>query len=104
MRGFKSVNDEVFVAEDSIVQVDRTQMEALKTQAARNPRHRVRLCAHKDSQNELHEMLIVLTKDVYIRPHKHLGKPESFHVIEGSATVIFFDESGRVDEVIQVGD
>ena len=49
-------------------------------------------------------MLIVLTKDDYIRPHKYLYKTESFHVIEGSAVVIFFDEEGGIQEVIHVGD
>jgi len=100
----KQINSEVYVAENPIVQVDLEQMEVLKSQAATNPRHRVRLCAHKDGQDRLHEMLIVLTKDVYIRPHKHLGKTESFHVIEGTATVIFFDDGGGIQELIKIGD
>ena len=99
----KKINDEVYVAEDPIVQADRALMESLKAQAAKNPRHRVRLCAHKDSQDRLHEMLIVLTKDVYIRPHKHLNKTESFHVIEGTASVIFFDDKGGIEDVIHIG-
>jgi len=104
MTRIKKVNDEVFVAEDPIVQVDQAQLDELKAQAARNPRHRARLCAHKGGEDRLHEMLIVLTKDVYIRPHKHINKTESFHVIDGSAIVIFFDESGAIQEVINVGD
>jgi cupin fold WbuC family metalloprotein len=104
MTGFKAINDEVLIAETPIVQVSRQQMDHLKAQAMRNPRHRVRLCAHKDSQDRLHEMLIVLTKEVYIRPHKHLQKAESFHVIEGSAVVVFFDDQGGIEEVIRIGD
>jgi cupin fold WbuC family metalloprotein len=38
-----------------------------------------------------------------VRPHKHLGKPESFHVIEGIVDVIIFDECGDIREVIQMG-
>lgn len=104
MKHVKQINSEVYVAEEPIVQVDRAQMESLKSQAANNPRHRVRLCAHKDSQDRLHEMLIVLTRDVYIRPHKHVNKTESFHVIEGTAIVIFFDNNGGIEEVIYIGD
>jgi cupin fold WbuC family metalloprotein len=104
MTRIKRINDEVFIAQDPAVQVDQAQMAALKSQAARNPRHRARLCAHKDNQDRLHEMLIVLTRAVYIRPHKHLNKTESFHVVEGTAIVIFFDDSGRIDEVMHVGD
>ncbi len=104
MTRMKRINDEVFVAEDQIVQVDGPQLETLKAQAARNPRQRARICAHKDVQDKLHEMLIVLARGAYVRPHKHLHKPESFHVIEGTATVIFFDEAGKVEEIIRIGD
>jgi cupin fold WbuC family metalloprotein len=104
MPRIKKINDEVFVAEDCLVQVDSAQMHALKEQAARNPRHRVRLCAHKDAQDRLHEMLIVLTNKVYIQPHKHLNKTESFHVIEGTATVVFFNIHGGIADIIRIGD
>ena len=104
MTRIKRINDEVFVAEDQIVQVDRSQLETLKAQAARNPRRRARICAHKDVQDKLHEMLIVMARGTYVRPHKHLHKPESFHVIEGTATVIFFDEAGKGAEIIRIGE
>jgi cupin fold WbuC family metalloprotein len=104
MTGFKKVSEEVFVAEQPIVQVNQEQLDFLKIQASRSPKHRARLCAHKGGEDRLHEMLIVLTKKVYIRPHKHTNKSESFHVIDGRAIIIFFDESGAIEEVIQVGD
>jgi len=104
MSPIKKVNEEVFVAEKGMVQVDRAQIEFLKAQAARNPRHRARLCAHKDSQDRIHEMLIALTQDVYIRPHKHLHKSESFLVIDGSAMVVYFDDAGGIAEVLNIGE
>ena len=104
MSRFNKVSEEVLVAQDSLVQVDHAGLEALKALAARSPRHRARLCAHKDSQDRLHEMLIVLTRAVYIRPHKHLNKTESFHVIEGSAIVLFFDDTGAIAEAMPIGD
>jgi cupin fold WbuC family metalloprotein len=104
MSRFNKVSEEVLVAQDSLVQVDHAELEALKTLAARSPRHRARLCAHRDSQDRLHEMLIVLTRQVYIRPHKHLNKTESFHVIEGSAIVLFFDDTGAIVEAMPIGD
>jgi cupin fold WbuC family metalloprotein len=104
MQNVRQVNSEVFVAERPIVQVDREQMNFLLAQAQANPRQRARLCAHKDAGDRLHEMLIVLTRAVYIRPHKHLQKSESFHVIYGSAIVVFFDDDGRIEELIEVGE
>ena len=100
----KAINSEVFVAEDHLVTVSRDSLVAFHEHAARNPRHRARLCAHKDNENRIHEMFIVLTDDVYIRPHRHINKSESFHVIEGTATVVFFDDAGRIQEVVHVGD
>ena len=98
----KQISPELFVADERIVKVDRAVIETLKAQAARNPRGRARLCAHKDVNDRLHEMLIVMARDIYIRPHKHLGKSEAFHVIEGAADIVFYDDSGAIEDVFTV--
>jgi cupin fold WbuC family metalloprotein len=54
--------------------------------------------------NMLHEMLIVLGKENYIRPHRHPSKSESFHVIEGRADIVLFDEAGTPIKRIELGD
>lgn len=100
----KELNPDVFVAEGGLVKVNRETIDFLKGRADLSQRYRARLCAHPSESDPLHEMLIVLRRGVYIRPHKHFGKTESFHVIEGSARVVFFDENGGVDEVIDIGD
>ncbi|MGE3308417.1 MAG: WbuC family cupin fold metalloprotein [Limisphaerales bacterium] len=104
MNGFQSSSPEVWIAQGGIVQVRQEQLAQLKAHAEASPRQRARICAHRSSEDRLHEMLIVLTRNVYIRPHKHLAKMESFHVIEGSAQVVFFHESGAIDEVVELGD
>ena len=97
-------NDEVFITNDDIAKVDRSDIEWLKAQAAKNPRERVRLCAHLDAGDAVHEMLIVHTKNTYIRPHKHPGKTESFHLIEGALDIVVFEDSGEIREHIPMGD
>ncbi|MGI8966306.1 MAG: WbuC family cupin fold metalloprotein [Limisphaerales bacterium] len=104
MTSLKRITDEVYIAEDRIVQVSRESLEMFQLQAARNSRHRARLCAHKSPDDRINEMFIALTNAVYIRPHKHFNKSESFHVIEGAAIVIFFDDAGKIEEVIEIGD
>ncbi len=104
MTRVKAINSDVFVAEDRVVTVSRGGFEEFQRRAAESERHRARLCAHKDNANRINEMFIALTSDAYIRPHRHLNKSESFHVIEGTATVIFFDENGKIEEVIHIGD
>jgi cupin fold WbuC family metalloprotein len=75
----------------------------LRNKAVLNRRRRIRLCAHKSVKDKLHEMFIVHTKGAYVRPHKHLGKDESLHIIEGSADLIFFDDKGRITDVVKLG-
>ncbi len=96
-------NNEVFYAEDRVIQLRSSDVQWLKKQAECNLRERARLCTHRHTEDLLHEMFIVHTRDTYIRPHKHLGKPESFHIIEGTVDVVVFDDNGDVFEIIQMG-
>jgi cupin fold WbuC family metalloprotein len=100
----RKINDEVFVADDAIVRLGADQVEFLKQQASKSPRRRSRICAHRHSDDALHEMLIALCADSYVHPHKHVNKSESFHIIEGRLDVVVFDDSGAVMEVIELGD
>lgn len=99
----KKINDEVYVAADEIVRLDRQAVEFIRDCALRNPRGRARICAHKDSGNSLHEMLIGIAPGSYVRPHRHHGKVESFHLVEGSADIVILSEQGVVEDVIELG-
>lgn len=57
---------------------------------------------HKDEKDPLQEMVIVLCKDSYIRPHRHKGKDESIHVMEGAFYLVIFNANGLVVEKILV--
>lgn len=96
------LNEEVYFAADPIVVVGRDDIEHLKRLALATKRGRVRLCAHQSIDSRLHEMLIVHSRDAYVRPHKHLDKAESFHLIEGVVDVVFFDEGGAVEHVVHM--
>jgi cupin fold WbuC family metalloprotein len=100
----RRANDEVYVADEPIVKVTRGDVEWLKGLAAGTKKRRVRLCAHKNSQDALHEMLIVLDGATYVRPHRHRDKSESFHVVEGELSVVVFGEEGKVRDVIRLGE
>lgn len=100
----KRINDEVLYSDDRIVKVGLEDVESLKEQANNNRRKRIRLCAHDGVEDELHEMFIIHTNDTYVRPHKHLNKSESIHVLEGSVDLVIFDESGNITEVTTLGD
>ena len=95
---------EVIVAEGDIARATREDVEDLRRRADSAPLRRARLCAHRDLADPVHEMLIVLARNTYVRPHRHLGKTESFHVVEGQAEVVVFDAEGAITDVIQLGD
>lgn len=100
----RKVNDEVLFADEPMVRLGRRDLESLKEQALKNERRRVRICAHREEGDRVHEMLIVMAKGQYVRPHKHLANPESFHVIEGSVDIFNFDEAGAIVSRIGLGD
>jgi cupin fold WbuC family metalloprotein len=99
----RTESPEVLYADDPIVTVDAGDIDAMKRAAESNPRRRIRLCAHRSVDVPVHEMLIVHTSDTYVRPHKHLGKSESFHVIDGEVDVVIFSDDGGVADVISMG-
>ena len=98
----RAQSPEVYYSDDAIVAVDDITIAELKRIAAQNPRLRSRLCTHGDPSDGLHEMLIVHHREAYVRPHRHLGKPESFHVIEGTAQVLIFNGTGVVRDVLDM--
>jgi cupin fold WbuC family metalloprotein len=100
----RTLNPEVVVAEESVTGFTGNDVAALRAEAGNNPRKRIRWCAHRDVGDRLHEMLIVHTDETYVRPHKHLNKAESLHIVEGRADIVLFDEDGRVTRVVRAGD
>ncbi len=96
------MNNEVDFATDPIVTIGGKIVDSLKEKAAKNKRKRMRLCAHKSTNDTLHEMFIALHKGAYIRPHKHSDKAESFHIIEGSVDIVLFDDKGSINNIIHM--
>lgn len=96
------VNDEVFMATDEVVRFDARYVELVKQSAAQNIRGRARICAHRGPSDDLHEMLIAIRADSYIRPHRHHQKVESFHLVEGSVDIVVFNEDGSIADVVEL--
>ena len=101
--GIQAKSEEVFQAVGGIVQVSAADVAAVVAKGTTNARKRARLCAHPGPEDRLHEMLIVLDRGTYIRPHRHGNKAESFHIIEGELDVVIFHDDGAVRDVIRMG-
>ena len=99
---FKRESPEVFFATGPLMSFGRDDLEDLKAQALSNSSGKARVCAHPSVEDMLHEMLIVHGRNAYVHPHKHIGRSESFHMIEGGMTVVVFDEDGGVYEALEM--
>jgi cupin fold WbuC family metalloprotein len=104
MSKFKKINDEVFYTSKKITQIEDNDIVFLKNNIKKTKKKRIRLCTHLNEKDSTQEMFIALAKETYIRPHKHLNKPESLHVLEGSADVVFFDDTGNIIKIISLSD
>jgi cupin fold WbuC family metalloprotein len=87
---------EVIFNKNDIVAADKRQVQFLKNKASKTQDGKARFCLHKKLEDSLHEMIIALCKDVYVRPHKHRVKTETFHLIEGKLEVIVFNDRGEL--------
>jgi cupin fold WbuC family metalloprotein len=95
---------EVLHAVGPVVKINGSDIRDLAERANSVPRRRIRICMHPGADDSLHEMLIVHQAGCYVRPHRHLNKSESFHIVEGEADVVLLNESADIVEVVQMGD
>jgi cupin fold WbuC family metalloprotein len=94
---------EVFLAEGPIAAVGEGEITTLKAAVKASSKGRARINAHPDGDDALHEMIIAIDASSYIRPHKHPGKSEAFHIIEGEVDIVVFEDNGEIDCVVQLG-
>ena len=96
----KKENDHVFFVEDLVTRIGAEEVGFLKKKVLQTQRKTIRLCMHKNVEDAVQEMLILHSKETYIRPHKHIHKSVSYHIIEGEADMILFDEEGSIIDMI----
>ncbi len=93
----------VFYNEEDVAEIGAEWYEKLKRSAFEADQKRARLCLHKSPDDLLHEMLIVFHRDTLIRPHRHKGKTESYHVIFGELDIVLFSDSGQPERIVSMG-
>jgi cupin fold WbuC family metalloprotein len=93
---------EVYVAAGPIAMIGPEEILFLKTALVESGRGRVRVNLHSSDEDGLHEMFIAINPGSYIRPHRHRGKSEAFHLVHGAVDIIVFDEGGEIDNIVQL--
>lgn len=93
---------EVYLAPGPIAAIGDAEINFLRQAVAGNQKGRVRINFHQHNHDLLHEMMIAIRPDSYIRPHKHPGKSESFHIIYGAVDIVVFEDDGTIREVVSL--
>ena len=93
----------IYYSRHEIPLVDEAVINVLKHAARTNSKRRARFCAHPSADARQHDMLIVSHRDTYVAPHRHFDKSESFLILEGSATIMLFDDKGGLEKTIAMG-
>ena len=79
-------------------------VERLKKKANKNNSKKYRINIHQSVNDKIQEMIVVIMKNTRVREHFHSKKSETLQVIEGLATLIFFDKKGKIKKKIKLGD
>jgi cupin fold WbuC family metalloprotein len=98
----KDVSPEIVYSDGGFFAADDRVISQLKDRARLAPRRRCRLCFHVNENALQQEMLIVMQRCSYVRPHRHVGKVETLTVVEGQCDALIFDGAGQVSEVIRM--
>ena len=101
---FYKENEEVLYSLEDVFTLSSQYLDELKQASLNNNRQRIRLCAHRNPDDSLHEMFIVHTNECYVRPHRHIGKVESMAILEGEVDVVLFHDNGDIRKVIEMGE
>ena len=101
-RRLTDVSQEIVYSDGGFLAADLSIVTILKDKAKVAPRHRCRLCFHADPAAAQQEMLIVMHRSSYVRPHRHSGKVETLTVVEGQCDALLFDETGQVTDLISM--
>ncbi len=87
----------------SIITFSPSDLDELKAKALAAPLKRARINLHEHLTDRVQEMVIAEHRDTYVRPHRHPGRLESFHVIEGLLTVVLFCDDGSIGATVSLG-
>ena len=102
MKNLIKLTDNVFLHNGSISVLDKELIDFIKIKAKESVLKRARINFHHSDHDPLHEMIIAMTNQTKVEPHKHPDKVESFHIIEGVVRIGFLDENGKIENIIEL--
>lgn len=86
-----------FFSQKPSVGVTKELIEAMLKWSRLHNNQDLRVCLHKDTEDEFHQMIVLQHNGRYRRPHKHT-RAESCHIVKGKIMVILFHDNGSIKE------
>ena len=87
----------------SISTIENIDIELLKKESSDSRKKRSRICLHQNHKSKIQQMLINLNYDSWIPIHRQPNQTETFILLEGGLKVVFFEESGKVKNIKNLG-
>lgn len=90
----------------SVQLLDSALFASLIERAGQTARLRTNHNFHGSMEDNPHRFLNVMVRGTYITPHRHRDPPksETFIVLEGELAFFTFDDAGRIDRTVILGD
>jgi cupin fold WbuC family metalloprotein len=98
----REISPEVLYSDGGFLAIDQDTVTLLKEKAKISPKRRCRLCFHASSDDLQQEMLIVMHRSSYVRPHRHLRRAETLAIIEGRCKTLLFDTNGHITNILSM--
>jgi len=89
---------------EAAVKVDQDMVDQLLEISSQNGNCDARISLHQSPDDNFHEMIILQHSGRYFRPHRHQGKGESCHIIQGTVASFVFKDDGYIAESSVVGE
>ena len=96
------MNGEVIFLKDRIIKINKDVLQNMKNKALRNFSGKIRYCVHDKEDAGMQEMLFVIPREGYARPHMHEDVAESHVIVEGEGYCILFDDTGDILDSFKV--
>lgn len=84
--------------------ISESLLDGLTAKATASPRGRAHHNLHSSSAELVQRFFVVVNRQSYVRPHRHLTKSELALVIRGRFDVVVFDDHGLVTARYVIGD
>ena len=99
----KSAKTEAYYCRARAPVISDEVIHELKSKLTQSSGSTVRICLHESPEATFHEMVIVHKRGGVFKPHKHLTKDESYHMIEGVLRIDILNDGGQPLESFRIG-